>query len=112
MLRLLGQLQRRVLPQNGLLQPFQLVARLQADLLSQLAPRRPVDVERLGLAGRAIQSEHQLVSKALPQRVTAHERLEFPHELGVAAGVEIGVDPLPKDRHAQLLEASDFRLRK
>ena len=85
-------------------------AGLDPELLDQRPARVAVDVERLGLATRAVEREHELAAQALAQRVLGDQRLELADELGVAAERELGVDALLERRHAQLLEARDLRL--
>ncbi len=111
MLRFSRRLERRFVAQDRLLQALQLLARLEAELLRQLAPRGAVGVECLGLPARAVQREHQLAAKRLPERGARHERLELADELGVAPEREVGLDALLEDRQPQLLEPGDLHLR-
>ena len=66
--------------------------------------RRSVRLEGFGLATRAIEREHQLRAERLAQRVLGDEGLQLPHELGRAAGREVGLDPLLDRRDVLLLE--------
>ena len=84
---------------------------LDPELLDQRRARGLVDGERIGLAPRAIEGEHELPAQSLAQWVLGGERLELADELGVLARCEIGVDPLLQRAEAQLLELRRVRLR-
>jgi len=71
-----------------------------------------VDGERLRLATRAVEGEHELSAEALPQRLGGHERVELGHELGVTSEREVGLDPHLEAGKPKLLQPSDRRLRK
>ena len=105
------QLQRRVLPQDRLLQLAQRRARLDPQLFYQRPPRRLVDGERVGLPAATVQREHQLGAHALAQRVLGGERLQLGDQIGVATERQIGLDPLLQHREAKLLQPRDRRLR-
>ena len=70
-----------------------------------------IGLERLGLAPRAVEREHQLAAERLAQRVLADERLELADHVAVPPELEIGVDALPQRDEPELLEAADLRLR-
>ena len=69
-------------------------ARLDPELVHQRAAGVLVGLERLGLPAGAIEREHQLRAQPLAQRILGDERLQLADELGVAAGLEVGVDAL------------------
>ena len=52
-----------------------------------------VAVERLHLAARAVQREHQLRPRRFTQRMLSHERLQLAHQRTVPAQRELGIDP-------------------
>jgi hypothetical protein len=87
-----------------------LAAGLDAELLDERAPPRLVDLEGLGLAAGAVEAEHQLAPKLLPQRVLVHQRLQLAHEGGVAAPVQVLFDLLLETGEAQLLQTGDLGL--
>ena len=62
----------------------------------------PVDLERVGLAARAVEREHQLAAQPLAQRVLVDERFELADELRVAAERELGLGALLDEREPQL----------
>ena len=78
---------------------------------TSVAARRPVGLERLRLAARAVQREHQLAAQPLAQRVLGDERLELADELGVPPQREVGVDPGLQRGEAQLVQPRDRRPR-
>jgi hypothetical protein len=69
------------------------------------------DVQRLGLAARAVESEHELAPQPLAKRVLGDELVELRHELPVPPGVEVGVEALLQRGQPQLLDARDRVLR-
>ena len=101
----------RVLSQDRALELLQTPARLEAELLCEHPARLLIRLERLRLAARAIEGEHELSAQTLPQRMLADKGLELGDELGVAAEGEVGLDPLLEGSQVQLLEASDLALR-
>ncbi len=96
--------ERVVLAEDRLLELLEAGAGLDPELVEEGRARRPVRVERLGLATRAVEREHQLRSERLAQRMLGDERLQLRHELGRAAGGEVGLDPLLDRRDVLLLE--------
>jgi len=95
---------RHLLPEDLLMQLLQLRTRLETELVNERAPRGVVRVERLGLAARVVEREHQLDAQPLPQRVLPDERLQLGDELGVATAGELRVDPVLEHCEAELLE--------
>ena len=67
----------------------------------------PVDVERLGLAPRSVEREHQLPAETLAQRMVPHESFELSQHGSVAAERELCVEALLERREPQLLEPRD-----
>ena len=96
--------------QDRSLEPLQGRARLDPEPLDERGARGGVDPERLGLPPRAVQREHELPARALPQRVLLHEPLELADHLRVTPECEVGVDPVLERGEPQLLEAGDHRL--
>ena len=86
-------------------------AGLDPQLLHEGLAGGAVGGERVRLAARPVQGEHELPASALPERLLGDERLELADELGVAPEGEVGVDPLLEGRPAKLLEPGDLRLR-
>ena len=80
--------------QDRLLKPLELLARFEPKLLRQLAAGGSVGVERLGLARRPVERQHQLVAQALPEWMSGDQALELASKPRVATTSEVGVDPL------------------
>ena len=87
-------LQRGVLGQDRSFELLELATGLEPELVDQPTPRDAVALERVGLATRSVQREHQLTDKALAQGMLVHERLELPDQPCVLAQRELRVDPL------------------
>src|SRR5207244_2519456 len=85
-------------------------ARLDPQLVDERATRLLVRLERLCLAAGAVEGEHQLSARPLPERILGDERLQLRHELRVQAERELRLEPLLERRHAQLLEPGNLIL--
>ena len=85
-------LQLGVVIEDRLLEAPELRPRLESELLVERPPGIGVHRECLGLPPGAVEGEHQLSTEALAQRVAPHERPQLPHQLGVAAERDVGVD--------------------
>ena len=70
---------------------------------------RVVGGERLGLATRAIEGEHQLRAQPLAKRMAADERLSSA-EVRVDLQLELGSDPLLEHAEPQILEPANLLL--
>ena len=110
--RRLCELERRVLAQDRALELLQRRARLDSQLVDERAPGGLVGGQRLGLAPRPVQREHQLAAQALAKGVLGRQRVELRDERGVPAESEVGVDPHLDREEVHLLEAPDRRLGK
>ena len=85
--------------------------RLDADRLHERGARRAVGRERLGLAARPVEREHELAAQALAQGMALDELLQLRHQLAVAAGGEVGLDARLERREPLLLQPRDRALR-
>ena len=74
------------------------------------AARLHQGVQRLGLATRAKQGDHQLTAQPLSQRLVGDERLQRTDELRVPTSREIRVDPRLESHELQLLQTRDLAL--
>jgi hypothetical protein len=89
---------------------LQLGGGLDAELLDEHVPERPVCLQRLPLPARAVEGQHQLAANPLPQRVRRAERRELGNQTIMAAEGEVGVDPPLQRGQVQLLQPSAFGL--
>ena len=71
---------------------------------TSLAPRRAVDVERVGLAARPVQGEHQPQANGSWSGCCAASSLELADELAVPAEGELRVEALLERRQQDLLQ--------
>ena len=106
-----GAVERRVLGKDRLLQPPQLAARLDADLLDQHCARLAVGLEGLRLAPAAVQREHAPGVQLLAQRVLVDQRVELADHLAVPAGARSASIASSARAQPQLLESPDLGAR-
>ena len=85
-------------------------AGLDAESVDERRARRLVRLERLGLAARPVQREHQLGAEVLAERMLPHERLQLADQLRVPSVREVELDPLLEAREAELLQTGDLGL--
>jgi hypothetical protein len=100
----LGEIERGVLVEDGVLEALQTWARLDPELRDQPFPRRAVRLERLRLPAGAVQRDHQLAAQALSVGVLSGQRLQFADDGGMSAQSERRLDPLLDGEEAQLLQ--------
>ena len=93
------------------LEPLELRAGLDPQLLDEPRARVLVRVERLGLPARAVEGQHELAAEASRGAGARDERLELADDVAVAAELEIGLDPLLERDQPKLLEPPDLGLR-
>src|SRR5262245_21623457 len=101
--------ERRIVSKDRALDFLEHRARLEPELVDEALPRSPVGVERLGLASRAVEGEHQVRHGPLAEGVLGDEGLELPDELGVAAKRELGLEPALQGEKTELFEAAHIR---
>ncbi len=89
--RLVGQLVVGL--QDALLEFGQLGARVDAEFVGEQLAGVGVDGQCLGLPSAAVESEHQQLPQPLAERVRGGERGQFADGLGVAADLEVEVEP-------------------
>src|SRR5581483_8030889 len=99
-------LERCVLHQNRLLEPLQLRPGLEP--VYEPDPALAVDSQRVGLAARPVEGEHELTAKALAERVVGDQTLELRHELAVASAAEAGLDAVLERREPRVIEATSL----
>jgi hypothetical protein len=100
-----------IVSENCTLEVLQLVPGFEPQLLVEQAAAVVVCRERLGLASRAIESDHQLATKTLAERMFRNEGLELADDVGMSARHEISFDPAVETRKPYLAETRDLGLR-
>src|SRR6476661_1740745 len=98
-------IERRVLAQDRRLETPELLARVEPELVQQTLACGPVRLERVGLAPRAVEREHELAVQVLAQRVLHDQALQLAHQLGLPATRQLSVDPRLEGCPPQLVEA-------
>ena len=106
-----GRDQRGVLVQDRGFERLQRGAGVEAELLGEHLAGVPVDTERVRLAVRAVQRQHQLTARALAQRVGLDEGFEVIHQLDVPAEGQRRVDALLGRAELELQQPHDVGLR-
>ncbi len=80
-------------PQDALLEPAQLGARVDAQLLREEPAGVRVHREGLRLPAAAVQRHHQQLAQPLPQRVRGGQRGQLGDGLRVAADLQVEIEP-------------------
>jgi hypothetical protein len=96
--------EHRVLAEDPLLQPLQLLARFDPELLHQLRPRPAIGGQRVGLAAGPVQRQHQLSVEGFAEGVRTGQGFEFGDQLAVPAHLELGLDPLLQRGQPEVLQ--------
>ena len=99
----------RVLTDDATLEVLQRGRGLETHLVAEEAPIVLERTERLDVATRAIQREHELRTRLLVERMRRDERLELADELRVLAEREAEVVALPDRRETKPLQANGQR---
>ena len=106
-----GRRDARLVAQDLRLEPLELRAGLDAQLLDEARAGVLVGVERFRLPARAVEREHELAAERLAERVLSDQRLELADDVAVPPELEIRLDPLLERDESKLLEPSDLGLR-
>ena len=85
-------------------------ARIDPQLVAEHPASVLIRAERICLATRAVQRDHELAAESLAKRMVDDERAEFADENVLASQSEIGLDPILDRNHVELFEACDRRL--
>ena len=93
---------RRVLPEDRLLEGLELAARLEPELVGERTTRVLVARERIRLAARAVEGEHELGAQPLARGMLSDEGLELWDQGRVAAERQIGLDALLERQQTEL----------
>ncbi len=103
-----GEVERRVVEQDLLLELLQRLAGVEAELVDEPGARVLVGGECVRLPAGAVEREDQQPGEALAQRVVANEPFELADDLGVAAEREVGLEAQLERGQPQLLEPADL----
>ena len=96
--------QRLVLREDGGLEPAELDARFDAELLDEVVAGPLEGPQRLGLLARSVERTHQLAPSSLAQWLRRDQRLELGCKTLVLAQRQLGVDEVLDRDTMQLLE--------
>jgi hypothetical protein len=99
-----GEVERRILPQDRLLEFAQRLAGLDSQLVHEAVARFRIHPQRFRLSPGAVEREHQLPPQPLPQRVSRGQGLELRDQRVVPAEGQLGVDPLLGRHESELFE--------
>ena len=88
--------------QDHLLEPLQVVARVETEFIEQSLASFAVDAQRVGLPSRSVQREHELGAATLAQRRDRDERFELGDDRVVLPGAQACVDKVLDGGFAQL----------
>jgi hypothetical protein len=87
-------------------------ARLEPKLVDEQLPKVAVNRECVALPPRAVKSQHEQASRALAERLLAHEALELRNELAVPAELHVRLNPVLERLQPTFFEVGDRALRK
>ena len=102
------QVESWVLLEDRLVQLAKRTTGLDSELLHQAGASGLIRLERVSLAARAVQGQHELAAQSLAQRVLAGEALQLADELVMVAQHQIELDPLLERRQPRLFETGDL----
>ena len=98
-----------ILAEDRFVEVAQFAPGLDAELLHQKLTPGAVRLERLGLATRAVEREHQLCAQP-PRRVLRDQPLKLADDIGMPAESEVGLDSLLECAQPRLFKPGDLRL--
>ena len=97
--------QRRVLPQDRLLERHEVRPGVEPEVPHQRGPGLLQRAEGVGLPARPVLREREQAPSSLPGRLLAHEAARLGHDPVVVAGPELGLDEQLLGLEVQLREA-------
>ena len=99
-----------IVREDHALEPTQLRARLDPELVHQHAPALAHHLERVRLPAGTIERNHQLRAQPLAQRMLRNQSLQLACEIRGAPQSQVRGNPLLDRLHVQLLQARDLLL--
>ena len=102
-----GRIEPRILREDSCFELSKISAWFDSQLVNQQAPGHAVGLQCVGLATRAVKSEHQLESETLAKRVLSNEPLELSDYSDVLAKYEISIDTVAQRPQTKLLKPGD-----
>ena len=96
---------RDLMTQDRLFEALQLLTGLEAELFVEDPACASVGRERIGLAFRSIQGEHQLPPQPFAVRVLADQAFQLVDQLGILAERQVGLDSILERRQPKVLQA-------
>ena len=99
------------LVENRCFEVAQLAARLQPELVPESGACPLVGAQRVGLAARAVQSQHEQPPQPLTERMLGHSGFPRADRLPVPAAGDLRFEPELDGDGPQLVEAADLGLR-
>ncbi len=97
-----------LLAEDGALQRSQLLARVETEALGEECACAVVRRERLGLALRVVEGEHELAPQALAKRLLGDEALQLGDERSVTAERQLRIDSLLEGDEAKLVQPASL----
>ena len=97
--------------EDSLLERPELGSGFEAEFILERLAAAAVDIERVGVAPAAVESEHQLPEQPLTVGVAADEALEFADHVAVMAEQQVGVETVLERPQALFLQARHLALR-
>jgi hypothetical protein len=103
--RLASELERRILPQDLLLQPSKFRGGIDPELVGKDPMGRLERGEGITLSSRPVSGEHQVLPESFAQWMVQDERLELAEHSAVPARGELEPDVVLDRAHMQLVQA-------
>ncbi len=92
------------------LQPAQRFGRIETEFLGEPVSQQSIRPQRIDLATRPVQRQHQLAGQLLAQRMQPDQGLQLMDELSCPTATEIRLDARTDRLEAERFEAADLRL--
>ena len=86
------EVERRVLLQHSPLKLLEPRRRVDPELVVERQAKGLERLQRLSVPAGAVEGQHQLAPRPLPERMAAYQRIELGHELRLASEGQLGVD--------------------